>query len=126
MTDIVVTIPKTQMKRVEAEEAQVKELLEQGISVKFFWGLGQKPKRLEVGDRCYFVWDGAIRAWHTVLDFGTDIRCDTTGILHPGFCAVLAPEIHDIVPIPKKGFRGFQYFDRERQGGHARDLAEKV
>ena len=109
--DIVVTIPKSRLAQVEKEEAQVAELLAKGVAVNFFWSLGRKPKKLEVGDRCYFVWDGAMRAWHEVVGFGADKQCETTGIFHPGFCVILAPEIHTIdVPIPMKGFQGFRYF----------------
>lgn len=109
--DIVVTIPKKRMAQVEAEEKKVAEQAVRGIKVNFFWGLGKKPSSLEVGDRCYFVWNKAVRAYHDVVGTGKDMRCEMTGIVYPGFCLVLAPEIHKVSAIPMDGFQGFRYID---------------
>ena len=120
--DVVVTIPKKRQAQVEAEEADVKRRLAAGEKpmkageregLAYFWALARKPVKLEVGDRVYFVWDGAIRAWHEVLRFGEDLTCDFTGRPYRGCCIVLAPEIHKMhPPLITPGFRGFRYTER--------------
>ena len=107
--NIVVTIPKKMLPQVEAEERQVAELEKQGIKSNYFWKVGRKPKKLEIGDRCYFLWDEAIRAWHRVTGFAENMTCETTGTFYGGFCLVLDSKINEIDPIAMIGFRGFQY-----------------
>ena len=107
--DIVVTIPKKMLPQVEEEERQVAELEKQGIRCRYFWKLGRRPKKTGIGDKCYFVWEGAIRAWHEIIGFAEDMTCETTGIFHPGLSVVLDSKINEIGPISTAGFRGFRY-----------------
>lgn len=110
--NIVVTIPKKMLPQIEREEKLVRKLERHGTPCTFFWKIGRKPKKLIPGDRCYFVWDGAVRAWHTVIGFAKDVKCDMTGILHSGICVVLGSKINEIEPVPMKGFRGFRYYGK--------------
>lgn len=114
MTHIVVTIPKDRMAQVVEEEKQAQALQEAGEEVFYFWGMARKPKKLEVGDRCYFVWGNAVRAYHEVVGFSEDMTCEVTGINHPGHCVMLDPVIHEVEPLPMIGFRGYRYFGGAR------------
>jgi hypothetical protein len=108
--NIVVTIPKDRLADVEREEADLKKRLAAGENAFYFWALARWPKQLRVGDRMYFVWDGAVRAFHYVTGFKNDMTCETTGRKYKGCCVLLDPAIHEIVPFVMKGFRGYQYF----------------
>ena len=107
---IIVTIPKTRLKDVQKEEEDVKRWSEEGKAAYYFWSLARRPKNLQKGDRCYFVWDGAMREYHIVCGFAQDMTCETTGRYYPGFSIILRPEIHEIEPVPMKSFRGFKYY----------------
>jgi hypothetical protein len=97
--DIVVTIPKSKLAEVEAEEAEVSRQLllgkETELTIGYFWAMAKVPK----GDlrRIYFVWNDAIRAYHNVT------RVDQDRIY-------MSATIYEIEPIPMKGFRGYRYF----------------
>ena len=112
--DIIVTIPRKRQVQVEAEEAEVARRLAAGEKgLAYFWCTSRRPARLDVGDRVYFLWDCAVRAWHEVTGFGDDLTCDLTGIPYLGCCIVLAPEIHDLRPVHHMPpFRGFRYTER--------------
>ena len=109
--NVIVTIPKDRLADVEREEKELKRRMLSGeTGVSYFWALARRPKELRIGDRMYFVWDGAVRAYHYVTGFNEDMTCDTTGRKYKGCCVLLDPIIHEIVPITLKGFRGYQYF----------------
>lgn len=112
--DIVVTIPKNRLETVEEEESRVVEGLKKGEKWHFFWSLGRMPKRADDLERCYFLWGGAIRAYHNIDWFDEDMECEHTGNFYEGVCVVLDPIIHNIKPIPMKGFRGFRYYEGKR------------
>ncbi len=98
------------MAQVEHEEEVAEAARQKGDKVFYFWKVSRKPKNLEIGDKCFFVWGDAIRAYHEVLGFSENMVCQVTGIYHPGVCIVLDPAIHNIDhPIPMKGFRGYRY-----------------
>lgn len=102
MSDIMVTIPKTRLKQVEQEEREVAEGLARGEKWTYHWDMGRLPAEIEKGDRVYFVWNGAVRAWHKVIEIEppwTDNGCRLW----------LDPVIHKIEPVPMMGFRGFRY-----------------
>lgn len=107
--DIIVTIPKKMLAQVEEEERQAEAARLRGEEIYYFWKLGQVPKHLNIGNRCYFVWDGAMRAYHKVVGLAKDMTCQTTGTFYPGLSVVLDPVIHEIEPIPMKGFQGYRY-----------------
>lgn len=108
--NIVVTIPKSRQAEIEEEESKLQARIaagEEGLS--YFWAMSRRPKELRVGDRMYFIWDGAMRAFHRVIGFNENLKCETTGRQYRGCCVMLDPRIHEIVPIPMKGFQGFRY-----------------
>jgi len=111
--DIVVTIPKSKLKQVEEEEKALSDAISKGEKWNFFWSLGRMPKRVKDLERCYFLWDGAIRAYHDIVDLDEDMTCEHTGQFYPGVCLVLDPKIHEIKPIPMKGFQGFRYYENK-------------
>lgn len=112
--DIIVTIPRARQAQVEAEEAEIARAIAAGEHAGFFfWCTSRRPRKLDVGDRVYFLWDGAVRAWHEVTGFGDDLTCDLTGIPYLGCCIEMAPEIHELRPVRHmQPFRGFRYTER--------------
>ena len=118
-TAIVVTVPKSQQDYVLNEKFKFK-----GPGV-IWWSLPQLPRESIMLDqdfyvrleRCYFVWDGAVRAWHEIEDFvdrdgipigGTPCY---VGEPIPGPSVVLFSTHHRLeTPIPMKGFQGFRYY----------------
>ena len=97
------------MAQIEHEEEVAEAARQQGDSVFYFWRVSRKPKNLEVGDKCFFVWNDAVRAYHVFLGFSENMICQVTGTHYPGICIVLDPVIYGIDPIPMKGFRGYRY-----------------
>lgn len=102
--DIVVTIPRARLDAVHAEEAEVAQRTnagEQGI--QYYWQLGRLPRVQP--RRIYFVWDGAVRAYH-----------DVTGMADNR--VYMDPTIHSVDPVPMHGFRGFRYYEPKQAGLH--------
>ena len=67
--DIVVTIPKNRLALVEKEEQYIERAIAKGQNGwRYFWAMARLPKTLP--RRIYFLWDGAVRAYHEVLFFG--------------------------------------------------------
>jgi hypothetical protein len=98
---IVVTIPKNRINQVEAEEADVARRMEAGEKdIIYWWSIPTEPvNRVE---RIYFVWDGAVRAWHEIIEINHE----------NGVRVYMKPEIHTLKdPIPMKGFQGWRYFE---------------
>lgn len=94
--DIVVTIPKSKLAEVEAEEAEVEQKLAAGEwHPGYYWAMGRMPKQLP--RRIYFCWDGAVRAYHEVKGWSAA-------------SIFMKAEIHKIEPVPMKSFRGYRYF----------------
>lgn len=104
---IIVTIPKSRMQQVVAEEAMVARAMDRGQFWQFYWEMGRCPKGWEQSDgttrRIYFLWDGAVRAWHS---FHGARRHNGRWRLY------MHPKIHEIEPIPMESFRGYRWFDR--------------
>jgi hypothetical protein len=98
MRDIVVTIPKSKLAEVEAEEADVERRLAsgEGEDLNLYYGqMGRVPK-VPIR-RIYFVWNDAVRAYHEVLSV-------------EGPRIWMKAKIHTVDPIPMKGFRGYRYY----------------
>ena len=105
MNGIVVTIPKGSIKAVESEEQEVNNAIASGEKGwVYWWKLSSTPKKRDIS-RIYFLWDGAVRAYHDIIHI-YDCGPNTGG---PEI--VMKPEIHSIIPIEMKPFRGFQYFN---------------
>lgn len=104
--DIVVTIPASKLKDVEVEEREVAKRVERGErDINYYWSMGRLPK--EQPERIYFLWDGAVRAYHNVVSMDRE-----------GGRIYMQTEIHKLdAPMPMTGFRGFRYMN-ERPSGH--------
>lgn len=112
--NIVVTIPKNRLADVRAEEHDLELRRRAGEKdLIYFWKVSKKPAKLSKDERVYFLWDGAVRAWHKVIGFGENMTCQHTGRSYDGPCILLDPDVHSIKPIKMAGFRGFRYFDEE-------------
>lgn len=100
MRSIVVTIPKTKIAEVEAEEVDVARRMASGEEdIVYYWKMGRLPK--ERPNRIYFAWDGAVRAYHDVVMVAFDRL-------------YMAPQIHTLKePVPMESFRGFRYFEEK-------------
>jgi len=115
--DIIVTTPKSRMADA-AEEARVaRDDIEAGRDVEYFRSLGlNRPARLNLGDRIYYVEDGWVRGFcivRTILYDPTRVRtCSVTGREYgPGCTVFMDPRSWQwIAPIPMRGFQGWQYF----------------
>ena len=106
--DILVTVPKKEAVNTVAEDAFVASNPD---SVQF-WSIGRKPKKLNVGDRVYFVENGFITCYHVFLGFIQDPVCQVTGRVWRGLNLLLkCPAINLPIKLPCKGFRGFRYKD---------------
>ena len=99
--NIVVTIPKSKLSEVEKEEEEVAIQIANGEkNIFYYWTVGTLPKQCP--SRIYFIWNGAVRAYHEVTQTVTDF---------PRNKIYMKPEIHNLkTPIPMKGFQGWRYF----------------
>jgi hypothetical protein len=111
MTNIVVTTPQTHRKRA-AQEALDCIGAGGGFYFRRFGGRCF-PKRLETGDRVYFVQENYLRGFALVSHFevSTGVRCDTSeeryGSGHYVFMD--ASTWKWVMPTLFKGFQGYRY-----------------
>ena len=112
--DIVVTTPKN-MVEVVAEE--VRQCIEAGGGF-YFRTFMNKPKKLGVGSRIYYVEDNYVRGFGTVKKIVEgNMQCETTG-KDWGKCyyAIFPAESWQwIRPTEMKGFQGWRYFKVDRK-----------
>lgn len=79
-----------------------------------FWAMNRTPKKLEIGDRVYFVRDNKIESSMQVLEIKRDcnMTCDVTGREWTGKCVLILNNLRiEKLPGTIKGFRGFRYFE---------------
>lgn len=101
--DIVVTIPAGKVEEIEAEEADVAAREQAGeTGIRYFWEMKRLPK--EQPSKIYFVWNGAARAYHDVLEMSPNP-------VGKGGRIYMSTAIHEIPPVSMSGFQGFRYFD---------------
>lgn len=109
--DIVVTVPKNELKNVAKEETWAKE--NKNDNIFCFWKISREPKKLKPGDRVYFIHNGTIINYNIFSHIDYDLNCDVTGRYWKGICLVMdTPSIPLKGPIPMKGFQGFRYIKR--------------
>jgi hypothetical protein len=113
--DIVVTTPKSEMKNAQ-EEAKIGK--EKGGNW-YFRRFAKRPKRLQEGNRVFYVEDGYIRGFGIVKIISEDdqgFRCDATDReWPPGWYVHMETKTWKwIRPVPMEGFRGFQYLQAGR------------
>jgi hypothetical protein len=111
MTDIAVTWPKT--RPLGSYYAELERARRHGQLINF--RVPARPR--ELPQRCYMVYDGAVRCWSPVKALmwrgeGEVRRVDGMGFWPEGWYIVREPFYAEIEPIPMKGFQGFRYFDR--------------
>jgi hypothetical protein len=109
MMDIVVTIPKSEYQN---DENETTDYLDNPDIVQF-WNFSRIPKKLQVGDRVYFVKNNRIESSMKVIDIVTNssTKCETTGRTWAGKCQLFLDDLREEnIPIQIKGFQGFRYF----------------
>ena len=107
--DIIVTTPKSQMKQA-AQEAENAKLSEDSY---YFRKLGRMPKDLNVGDKVFYVENGAVRGYcilHAIENEQGQV-CETSGKNYGDglFAKMYANTWKWIEPIPMSGFQGWRY-----------------
>ncbi|GAG53555.1 unnamed protein product [marine sediment metagenome] len=121
--DIVITVPKSELKNIEQEEKWAKGEMGDGGLVECYWQIGRKPKHLrgwselkdDEEDRVYFIHDGMIVNYNVFREFTWDAHCDVTGRDWPGLNLLMeTPSVPVTPPVPMKGFRGFRYIERTK------------
>lgn len=106
--DIIVTTPKSKMKQA-AQEAENIKFSNGGY---YFRKLGRLPKKLNVGDRVFYVENGAVRGYCLLyaIEEGRQV-CETSGQDYGDglFARMDATTWKWISPIPMRGFQGWHY-----------------
>ena len=111
--DIAVTVPKREMRRIASENAWAEEAVREGSTVVQYWSVAKLPKKLNSGDRIYFIEDGRITHYHEYVDYALDAECEVTGKVWEGMNLVMKyPGVRLTVPRRMQGFRGFRYVER--------------
>jgi hypothetical protein len=77
--------------------------------------VGNFPKGIHKGDKCYVVHDGYIMGWMEITGFSEEpFKCSTTGKQWDGKFVQRSGPFHYLKErIPYKGFQGFRYFNLE-------------
>lgn len=109
--DWIITLPqKVRWGDYEKELACVRSGEQQ-----MFYRLPHIPKGLDVNDRCFIVWRGAVRGWMRISGFtrySPPFTCTTTGVRWPeGAYLIRKGEFH--LPLRDhwvRGFRGIRKF----------------
>lgn len=106
--DIVVTIPKSEYEHDDSET----EFLLQNPDYFQFWTLSKVPKKLNIGDRIYFVKRNIVESSMEIFNILTNQNehCDVTDRNWSRKCMVYFKEIREEnINIEVKGFQGFRY-----------------
>jgi len=105
-----ITIPKTTSWETYQEELDsVRDgVLSLNYKTRYF------PKEMEVGDRCYILWNGQVRGWMTItqlVDLKNPWVCQTTGNTWPAGKYIRRSGQWNPVDGPKMtGFRGIREY----------------
>jgi len=116
MTDWLLTIPKTiPWSEYQQELDAVKD--RSGVLAYRLYpansnGRGRaRAKGVQPGDRCFIVWNGAIRGWQEIVGMrdSQGFRCQITDRWWPsGIYLIRSGPFHRIKPISYRGFRGIR------------------
>lgn len=111
MSDIIVTTPLSQ-RSIAAQEAR--NAIASGGG-HYFRQLRNRPKRLQPGDRVFYVDGGYVRGFAIVDEIrGGAACCSTTGNQFSGWLVFMeASSWKWIRPVPMSGFQGYRYVTRE-------------
>lgn len=104
--DIVVTIPKSEYLNDIHEDINI---LENGHNA--FWTLSKIPRKLNIGDRIFFVKNNKIETSMRVVDILKDstMLCETTNRTWSGRCQLILDDLRNERVQHMKGFQGFRY-----------------
>lgn len=104
--DIVVTIPKREYKNDDLET----DFLNKNPDAYQFWVLSKRPKKLNIGDRVYFVKNNKIdSSMQFYMDEVSENICEVTGRKWKGYTLYMNDLIEENLPFEVKGFQGFRY-----------------
>jgi hypothetical protein len=104
--DIVVTIPKSEYKNDDLET----EYFNKNPDAYQFWVLSKQPKKLNVGDRVYFVKNNKIdSSMQFYMDEVAENICEVTGRRWNGYTLYMNDLREENLPFEVKGFQGFRY-----------------
>ena len=109
--DAIVTTPKSEIETAAREAAAV---VAAGGGY-YYRTVAREPRKLNYGDRLFYVEDGFIRGFALVERILVDepFTCRVTGKTRHGYQIVMnAKTWHWIEPIPMVGFQGVRYFDQ--------------
>ncbi|MFF2532257.1 hypothetical protein ACFVS2_25440 [Brevibacillus sp. NPDC058079] len=106
--DIVVTIPKSEY---ENDEKETERFLSNPNDYEQFWTLSRIPKKLEVGDRVYFVRNNQIESSMRVdrINQNSVTTCEVTEREWAGVQLFLDDLRIESIDISVRGFQGFRY-----------------
>lgn len=110
--DIIVTTPKTQMEEAKQEAHDCIR----NLGGHYFRRFNHKPSDLTIGDKIFYVEDGYIRGFASIVKMESgENQCETTGkFWAQGWYVFLDSTTWQwIKPIPMKGFQGWRYFKDE-------------
>ena len=105
--DIIVTVPKSELSNLKKEDEYGKN-----NDITQFWAVARVPKKLNKGDKVYFIENNMIHYYHIFLGIAKDIQCEVTNRAWTGYNLILQyPETQLHRAIPMKGFQGFRYMN---------------
>lgn len=99
--DIVVTIPKTEYKNDDMIKSDLIQI----------WTLSKRPKKLNIGDRVYFVKNNTVERSMRVIGIRENsiTKCYPTGFIRKGVQIFMDDLRYENINFQVKGFRGFRY-----------------
>jgi hypothetical protein len=110
MTDWAITVPKTTKWEDYQEELDVVSDYSHTIN----YHIPHFPRDMQIGDRCFIVWNGKVRGWMEIVDL-QEIdawTCNTTGRQWPaGRYIVRSGPFHPVDGPEMQGFRGIRKFN---------------
>ena len=115
--DWIITIPKVVPWEVYQEELEAvdDETHVMNYKVNYF------PKEMEIGDRCYILWNGKVRGWMEIVGKvykSESWICETTGAEWPAGKYIQRSGVFHAVDGPyMKGFRGIRKYSRAEKEG---------
>lgn len=117
--DIAITWPKS--RPLDSYLTELRKATDAGLVINY--RVSSFPKKLNVGDRCYMIYDNVVRGWNEVL--GVERRDDVIdavngALMRPGIYVIRNPTWMGEYGLERlmKGFRGFRYvnFREDVQG----------
>lgn len=105
--DIVVTIPKSEYKN---DDKETKYFLKNQEDTCQFWTMNRVPKKLQLGDRIYFVKNNKIESsMRFIYDDRGSNHCVVTNRDWYGYTIFMDDLRYEDLPFEVKGFQGFRY-----------------